>query len=66
MAKKTSNTTVFIVMSIGFVWTLILSALKLAHVVDWSWWIVAGPSLFMIALILAAVIYVNIVLKDVE
>ena len=27
--------------------TLVLLSLKLAHVIDWSWWIVFMPSIFV-------------------
>lgn len=64
MKNKTSSTAVFVALSLGLIWTLIFGALKLAHVIDWSWWIVAGPFLFMFALVVCVVIYIIVVLKD--
>lgn len=58
MKQKTSSAVTFSVMSLGFIWSLIFSALKLAHVINWSWWWIASPSILTVVLVLAAVVYV--------
>lgn len=59
MKQKARASVSFAIMSIGIIWSLIFSALKLAHIVSWSWWIIAGPTLFVFIFVVGLVIYVN-------
>jgi hypothetical protein len=48
-------------MKVGFptLLTLLFIALKLCHVIDWSWWAVLSPSIIEAALVLLVVVFVG-------
>ncbi len=44
---------------LAIVWLLITGGLKLGGVIAWSWWIVVGPALVMVALLLVLFLCVS-------
>lgn len=56
--------TVSVFGGIGFLdaLTILFVALKLCHVIDWSWWWVLSPILFQVGLVVIVLVIVIIVL----
>lgn len=63
--KAKNQVSIFNVLTvIAAVYTVILVALKLLTIINWSWWWVFAPALFVVAVTIAIVVFVNLALKD--
>lgn len=58
MTEKQTNALIVGVLSAGLIGSIALAALKLAHIVAVSWWLVPVPFLAPFLLIVAMVIFV--------